>query len=248
MYDYYLGGAHNFAVDRELAGQVLALFPDGQLIAQANRAFLHRVVRYLLSVGVRQFIDIGSGIPTAGNVHEIAQKVDPSARVLYVDHDAVAVAHSELLLRGNPNARVLAADLRRPKEILDAPELTELLDLSQPVGVLMISMLHFISEDDRPQDAIAAFRDLVVPGSHLAISHGTGAGRQKEMAKVKEIYQSTATPVTYRSLDRIGELFDGWEVVEPGVVWVPQWRPDWPDEVGHDPASTSIGGAVGRKS
>jgi S-adenosyl methyltransferase len=247
MYDYYLGGAHNFGVDRELAGQALALFPDGQLIAQANRAFLHRAVRYLLSQGVRQFIDIGSGIPTSGNVHEVAQKEDPDARVLYVDHDPVAVAHSELILRGNPCARVLGADLRRPKEILDAPVLTDLLDLTQPVGVLMVSVLHFVSEADRPQDTIAEFLQLLSSGSHLVISQGTGEGRLAEGKKLKAIYQSTSTPVTYRTRAQIRDLFDGWELVEPGVVWVPEWRPDWPDDVGPDPASTLIAAAVGRK-
>lgn len=247
MYDYYLGGAHNFAVDRELAGQALALIPDGQLIAQANRAFLHRAVRYLLSQGVRQFIDIGAGIPTAGNVHEVAQKEDPEARILYVDHDPVAVAHSELILRDNPLARVLKADLRRPNEILQAPVLTELLDLSQPVGVLMVAVLHFVSDADRPQDTIARFRDLVCPGSYLVISQGTSEGRQAELAKVQEVYRATSTPLTYRTRDEVRALFDGWDLVEPGVVWVPQWRPDWPDDVGADPSSSQAAAAVGLK-
>ena len=247
MYDYYLGGAHNFAVDRNLAGQALALFPDGQLIAQANRAFLHRAVRYLLSQGVRQFIDIGSGIPTAGNVHEIAQKSDPETRVLYVDHDPVAVAHSELILQDTPNARVLMADLRHPNEILGAPTLTELLDLTQPIGVLMVAVLHFVSEADRPEDLITQFLDVLSPGSHLVISQGTGEGRQAEAQKLKELYRSTSTPITYRTRDQIGTLFNGWELVEPGVVWVPEWRPDWPDDVGPDPASTVVAAAVGRK-
>ena len=248
MYDYYLGGAHNFAIDRELAGQALALFPDGQLIAQANRAFLNRSVTYLLSQGVRQFIDIGSGIPTSGNVHEIAQKEDPDARILYVDHDPVAVAHSELILQNNPSARVLKGDLRRPSEILDAPVLTELLDLSQPVGLLLVSVLHFVSDSDRPEAVIAQFRDLLSPGSHLVISQGTGEGRQAEAAKLKDLYRATNTPVTYRTREQIRTLFDGWELVDPGVVWVPEWRPDWPDDVGTDPASTLVAAAVGRKS
>ena len=247
MYDYYLGGAHNFAVDRELAGKALALFPDGQLIAQANRAFLHRAVRYLLAQGVRQFIDVGSGIPTAGNVHEVAQQTDPQARVLYVDHDPVAVAHSELILRGNPRARVLKADLRRPEEILQAPVLTELLDLDQPVGLLMVSVLHFVSEDDRPDDVIKQFRDRLSPGSHQVVSQGTGESRSAAVTELAKIYQSTSTPVTYRTRDRIRELFDGWDLVEPGVVWLPEWNPDWPDDVGPDPATTVVAAGVGRK-
>ena len=247
MYDYYLGGAHNFAVDRNLASQVLALFPDGQLIAQANRAFLHRAVRHLLGQGVRQFIDIGSGIPTAGNVHEIAQKVDPEARVLYIDHDPVAVTHSELILRDNPFARVLEADLRRPKDILTAPVLTDLLDLTQPVGLLMVSVLHFVTDSERPEDTISLFRDVFSPGSYLVIAQGTGEGRQAETTKAKELYRSTSTPITYRTREQIRALFDGWELVDPGVVWIPEWRPDWPDDVGPDPASTLIAAGVGRK-
>jgi hypothetical protein len=247
MYDYYLGGAHNFAVDRELARQALALFPDGQLIAQANRAFLHRTVRFLLSQGVRQFIDVGSGIPTAGNVHEIAQQADPEARVLYVDHDPVAVAHSELILRDNRRARVLQADLRQPKEILTAPALTDLIDLTQPVGLLLVSVLHFVSDADKPQDSITQFRDLFSSGSYLAISQGTGEGRHAAVKRLKELYSATSTPITYRTRDQIAALFGGWELVEPGVVWVTQWRPDWPDDVGSDPASSLVGAAVGRK-
>jgi hypothetical protein len=247
MYDYYLGGAHNFAVDRALASKVLEVFPDGQLIAQANRAFLHRAVRFMLDQGVRQFLDIGSGIPTVGNVHEIAQQAEPTARVLYVDHDPVAVAHSELLLADNPSAAVVQADLRRPAEILEARELHELLDLSEPVGVLMIAVLHFVGHEDRPEVLIDRLRDMLVPGSFLAISHGTGEGRAAAASELKEIYRSTATPVTYRTRAQVRDLFDGWDVVEPGVVWVPQWRPDWPDEVGEDPASTVVAAAVGRK-
>jgi hypothetical protein len=247
MYDYYLGGAHNFSVDRALADKALALFPDGQLIAQANRSFLHRAVRYLLSRGVHQFIDIGAGIPTSGNVHEVAQREVPQARILYVDHDPVAVAHSELLLRGNPGAGVLQADLRRPGEILDSPRLRELIDLSRPVGVLMVAVLHFVAEADRPDLAIAALRDLLPLGSHLVISHGTGESRVAESKELAHLYRSTATPVTFRTRDRIEELFDGWELVDPGVVWLPEWHPDWPDDVGPDPSSTAVAAGVGRK-
>jgi trans-aconitate methyltransferase len=247
MYDYYLGGAHNFGVDREAARQVLALYPDGQLIIQANRAFLHRAVRYLLAQGVRQFIDIGSGIPTVGNVHETAQREFPDARVLYVDHDPVAVAHSELILDDNPNVQVLQADLRRPKDILESPEVKALIDLSQPVGVLMVAVLHFVSEDDRPDEAIRRFTEAVAPGSYLVISHATSGQRQTEAEEVTKVYEKTANPLTHRTHQRVAEFFAGWDLIDPGVVWVPEWHPDWPDEVGPDPASTSFIAAVGRK-
>jgi hypothetical protein len=247
MYDYYLGGAHNFGVDRELANKILALFPDGPLIAQANRAFLHRAVRFMLDEGVHQFLDIGSGIPTEGNVHEIAQQAVPGARVLYVDNDPVAVAHGELLLRGNAQAGVLQADIRRPQETLDAPVLHEVLDLTQPVGVLMIAVLHFVAPEDKPEELIGRLRELLPPGSFLAISHGTGMGRVANFAAAKELYK-TAAPITYRDHDEVRALFDGWDLVEPGVVWLPEWRPSWPDEVGDDPVSSMMAGAVGRRS
>jgi len=247
MYDYYLGGAHNFGVDRELAAQVIRVMPDVPKIAQANRAFLHRAVRFLLGAGVRQFIDIGSGIPTEGNTHETAQQQVPGSRVLYVDHDAVAVAHSEQILGANPGAGVLRADLRRPEEILDSPELGGLLDLAQPVGVLMLAVLPFISEDERPEELIGQFRERVAPGSYLVISHGTGEVRPAQASAAASLYRSAADKATLRSRSRVRELFDGWDLVEPGVVWLPQWHPDWPDDVGPDPAAISVAAGVGRR-
>jgi hypothetical protein len=246
MYDYYLGGAHNFGVDRELARKMLALFPDGAMIAQTNRAFLHRAVRFMLDQGVRQFVDIGSGIPTAGNVHETVQEAQPGTRVLYVDHDPVAVAHSEAILRGNPLAAVLQADLRRPAEILESAKFGELIDVGEPVGVLMIAVLHFVSPEERPEEVIGRVRELLPSGSHLAISHGTGRSESPALAEAKELYKNSA-PITYRDRDAIRALFDGWELVDPGVVWLPEWRPNWPDEVGDDPAACLMAGGVGRR-
>jgi SAM-dependent methyltransferase len=247
MYDYFLGGAHNFGVDRELAQKVLAMAPDAPKGAQVNRAFLHRAVGYLLNQGVRQFIDIGSGIPTEGNVHETARAQDEHSRVLYIDHDPVAVAHSELILGDDPSTKVIQADLRRPDEILNAPQLAELIDLSQPVAVLMVAVLHFVSEEDHPSELIARFRDVVVPGSYLVISHLTDEGRPVESQRVKDLYRSAADPITLRSRGRFEELFAGWDLVEPGVAWVSAWHPDWPDEAGDDPSSSTILGGVGRK-
>jgi hypothetical protein len=248
MYDYYLGGAHNFGVDREVANKMLALFPDGQMIAQTNRMFLHRAVRFMLDEGVRQFLDIGSGIPTAGNVHEVAQQTAPDSRIVYVDHDPVAVAHSELLLQDNPLAGVVQADLRRPDEILGAPLVRELVDFSRPVGVLLAAVLHFVSPEEKPELFIGRLREQLAPGSYLMISHGTGLGRPgAPVEEAAELYKNSA-PLTYRDQDQIRALFDGWEIVEPGVVWLPEWRPAWPDEVGDDPASCMMAGGVGRRS
>lgn len=245
MHDYHLGGAHNFAADRELAHQVLKLYPNAPLLAQASRAFLHRAVRYLLAAGIRQFIDIGSGIPTQANVHETVQRQAPDSRVLYVDRDPVAVAHSELILRDNPNARVLHGDLRRPTEILDSPELNALIDLGRPVGILLVAVLHFVSEQDDPDRALRLLHDAVPAGSYLVISHGLGRDQPATQDQVVRLYRSTADPLTPRSRDRILELFDGWQLVDPGLVWVPQWRPDWPDDVGDDPAASSFVAGVG---
>jgi hypothetical protein len=243
MYDYYLGGSHNFASDRELASRVLQLFPDGQLMAQANRAFLHRGVRYLLDHGIRQFLDLGSGIPTAGNVHEIA----PDATVVYVDIDPVAVAHSEAILAGVDRAGIVHADVRRPKEVLESPVTRRLLDFDQPIGLLAVAVLHFISSDEEAADVVSAFRDASPAGSGLVLAHGTLDSRPDEVARLEEIYQNSANPVTARSRDRIEPFLAGWEPVEPGLTWVVEWRPDWPDDVHGDPSWCGNYGAVGWK-
>lgn len=250
MYDYYLGGAHNFQVDRDVARKALELGPDGPRLMQANRAFLHRAVRYLIDQGIRQFIDIGSGIPTRGNVHETADEVVPGggARVLYVDHDPVAVAHSELILaESHPNVKVLNADLRHPHDILDSAQRRALIDLDQPVGVLMVAVLHFIPESDRPDELIGQFHDAVVPGSHLVISHGTAENQPKQAAELAKLYESSPDRATYRSRSRVRELLDGWDVVDPGVVWVQDWRPDWPDDLQLDPSTNPWAAAVARR-
>lgn len=247
MYDYYLGGAHNFGVDRELARKVIQLYPDAPMLAQANRAFLHRAVRYLVAQGVRQFIDVGSGIPTEGNTHETAQRAAAGSRVLYVDHDPVAVAHSERLLGEVPGTAVLRGDLRRPKSILESSALADLIDLSRPVGLIMVAVLHFVSEDDDPQAAIDQFRAALAPGSYLVVSHGSDEVRRAEAQKAKKLYESANDKGTFRSQARVRELLADWELVDPGVVWVSEWRPDWPDEVEADPSSNVMIAAMGRK-
>jgi len=250
MYDYYLGGSHNFSADRELARQALELVPDGPRLMRANRAFLHRVVRYLIAQGIRQFIDIGSGIPTKCNVHEAVEQALPGAdtRVLYVDHDPVAVAHSRLILGdSHPGVTVLQADLRHPHDILDSVERQNLIDLSRPVAVLMVAVLHFISESERPEELIRDFHDAVVPGSYLVISHGTAENQPKRAAELAQLYTSSTDQATYRSRSRVRELFTGWDLVDPEVVWVPDWHPDGPSDLRLDPATNPWAAAVGRK-
>jgi O-methyltransferase involved in polyketide biosynthesis len=243
MYDYYLGGSHNFAADREAAAKVLEVMPDVPLMAQANRAFLHRAVRYLVESGVRQFIDLGSGIPTAGNVHEIA----PGTSVVYVDMDPVAVAYSESLLAETERATIVHADIRRPEDVLDSPVTRGLLDFDQPIGVLMVAVLHFVSDADDPAGIIDAFRDALPTGSALALAQVTFDERPDEMERLTSIYQNSTNPTTFRTRGEIEGLLTGWDLVEPGLTWVVEWRPDWPDDVDGGSAWCGNYGAVGWK-
>ena len=225
MYDYALGGSHNFAVDREMVEKVEAMLPGSSLIAHANRAFLRRAVRFCVEAGIRQFLDVGSGIPTVGAVHEVAQAVAPQSRVVYVDVDPVAVAHGRALLRDNPSATAIAGDLRRPDEILADPRLVKLLDFGQPVAVLLIAILHFIPDDADPWAIVARLRERLVPGGYIVISHGTPEELPDEADSVGQLYRGTSTPLFLRSRSEIERLFTGFEIVEPGITWVTSWRP-----------------------
>jgi len=248
MYDFFLGGAHNFSADRQAAARILEVYPTAALAAQANRAFLRRAVNELLRRGVRQFLDLGSGIPTAGNVHEIVDDAAPGARVLYVDIDPVAVAHSQSILTGRSDVGVLQADVRNPDEILDAPLTRQLIDLREPVAVLAVAMLHFVADREDPAGILARFRDAVPTGSYLALSHGTVDRQPEHAARSEEIYRDTRDPLTLRTRPEIEVLLGGWDLIDPGLVWLPEWRPDWPDETGEDPSRTEILCAVGRKA
>jgi SAM-dependent methyltransferase len=247
VYDYMLGGNHNFAVDREMARRGLAAMPDLAIQTQANRAFLHRAVRWLVEAGVRQFLDLGSGIPTRGNVHEVAQRAAPDARVVYVDIDAVAVAHSRHLLADNPHATAIQEDLRKPETVLDHPEVRELLDFDQPVAVLLLAVLHAIGDQHDPYGVVGTFRDALAPGGHLVISHGTGDSRPDVWARMVAMSQSTAYPLTPRSREQVSRFFTGLELVDPGVVWAPLWHPEQPEDVDGDPGASSNWVGVGRK-
>ena len=234
IYDYLLGGSHNFAADREVARAAMAAMPDVTVQAQANRAFLHRAVRYLVEVGVRQFLDLGSGIPTLGNVHDVAGRLAPDAGVVYVDIDPVAVAHARHLLAGNPRAAVVHADLRHPPRVLADPALRGVLDLSRPVAVLAVAVLHAISDADHPARIVAQYRDALAPGSYLAIAHGVDS-RPDEAQELVALSQRTTTPLTLRTRAQIQALFDGFDLVEPGLVWAPLWHPETPQEVPDQP-------------
>lgn len=246
VYDYLLGGSHNFAADRELARALTATVPDVAVHARANRAFLNRAVRYLVGVGVRQFLDLGSGIPTLGNVHEIAQKAAPEARVVYVDIDPVAVAHSRRILAGNDRATVVQQDLRRPDRILADDSVRTVLDLREPVAVLAVSVLHAISDADDPPGIVARLRDAMAPGSYVVIAHGAKGGRPEEQ-RVVELSKRASTAMNWRAVADIEALFDGFELVPPGLVWAPLWHPDAADQVPDHPERFAIMVGVGRK-
>src|SRR5919202_2110016 len=173
MYDYLLGGYHNFAIDRKAAEQLMAINPDAPLIMQANRAFLRRAVKFFVQQGIDQFLDIGSGIPTVGNVHEVAQQLNPAARVVYVDKEPVAVRHSQAILRDTPNVTIIEADACRPEELVHDPEVRRMLDFSKPIGVLIVALLHFVPEDEVAYNLVRVLRDAVAPGSYIALSHGS---------------------------------------------------------------------------
>ncbi|MDF9812038.1 SAM-dependent methyltransferase [Streptomyces sp. SPB162] len=251
IYDYYLGGSHNFEVDREAARQAMEFFPGLPKIMQANRAFMRRAVRYAVEQGITQFLDIGSGIPTFGNVHEVAQAASPGARVLYVDSDPVAVAHSRAVLDGNPTARIAAADLRKPKDILTSPEALELLDFDKPVALLLVAVLHFVPDEDDPVTAVAELRDALAPGSLLVLTHASTEGgpiSAEQGGAVQGVYRKASSPLIMRTRAEVAPFFEGFDIVDPGLVSMPDWHPDNPAGHDEDPAAFVGFAGVGLKA
>jgi SAM-dependent methyltransferase len=249
IYDYALGGVHNFKVDRDFWEQAEKAFPDARVVARANRAFLGRAVLWLAEQGVRQFLDIGSGIPTLGNVHEVAQTVDPEARVVYADIDPVAVEQSRALLKDHRHAIAVKGDLREPEGIVFSEQVTDFLDFSQPVAVLMVAVLHFITDEDDPQSIIHRIGSALMPGSFLVLSHAgpdeTAEGRER-LERARKLYEQTPTPVKIRTADEVaGLLGDTFTLLDPGVVPAHEWHPD-PDEA-DDPRSPVALVAVARR-
>jgi SAM-dependent methyltransferase len=247
VYDYFLGGAHNFAVDRALAQQIAAMTPNIGETMRSNRVFLRRAVRYLVGQGVRQFLDIGSGIPTAGNVHEIALEAAPDATVVYVDIDPVAVEHSRVILAGVDRAGVVCADVRDVARVLAESEQLGLIDFGKPVAVLLAGVLHFVPDEDRPAEIVAALREAMVPGSYLLVSHATADGQPPEVVEAQRLSSRTATEIVLRTQAGIAAFFAGFSLVEPGLVFIPQWRPDPQDPVDEHPEQVGAYAGVGRK-
>jgi S-adenosyl methyltransferase len=241
VYDYLLGGAHNFDVDRIVGKKVLQVQPNGRQIARSNRAFLTRAVRYLVDNGITQFLDLGSGIPTVGNVHEVAQRADPECRVVYVDYDAVAVAHSQLILQGNDHTAVVDADLTQPDQVLDEPRITQFLDFSKPIGLLLVAVFHFVPDEKKPHDIVARYRSALPSGSYVALSHLTADQMHEESAAVVEAMKNSRDPMFFRSYDEFSTLFDGLDLVEPGIVSAPRWRGDDDSDEAQDGVYVGLG-------
>ena len=233
MYDYYLDGNTNLEVDRAAAEEALKVGPWARTYARANRAFLGRAVRYLTEQGIDQFLDLGSGIPTVGNVHEVAHQLNPASRVAYVDIEPVAVAHARRLLADYDNVSITQADIREPEIVLSEPGVAELLDFRRPVAVLAVAILPFVTDDTEAAEVTAGYREACVTGSHLAISHISPLNvTDEQLAHAYEVMARTPTPVKWRTEDEIRPLLAGYALVEPGLVWTPHWRP----EAGGSPA------------
>lgn len=227
IYDYYLGGKDNYPADREAARLVLGAAPDVPLAALENREFLKRAMRFLMrDRSIHQFVDIGPGLPTQSNVHQLARQYDPGAHVVYVDNNAVVLTHSRSLLHGVPGVTVILGDLREPAPILADPELRELIDFSQPVALCITLVLHFLPPDDDPYGVVARFSDALCPGSFLMLSHVTGDGREPgAVTDIDDVYGNANAPLTMRTRDQVTAFFNGFELIEPGVVFLSQWRP-----------------------
>jgi hypothetical protein len=232
VYDYMLGGKDNFEADRMAADKLIELLPGVAEACRRNRDFLGRVVTYLASQGIRQFIDIGSGLPTGRNVHEIAQDLDPEAHVIYVDRDPMVVIHANVLLADkSQGVVVIQADLRQPPGIIiDHPDVRRLIDFRQPVAVLLFGLLHFITDEEKPWEIVAGFTDVMAPGSYLALSHITDDDVEEETSQAaRNVYQGASAPVNPRSRQAIARFFDGLDMVHPGVVNIGYWPEASPD-------------------
>jgi len=249
MYDYYLGGKNNYLVDRQAAAAVLRAAPEVRDIARANRAFLQRVVRYLVGeAGIRQIIDIGTGIPTAGNVHEVARHSAPDVRVVYVDNDPIVHVHANALLTGEGTTSIVLGDLRDPDAILAHPKVRELIDFDEPAALLLVAILHFIPDKAQPRRIVATFREALAPGSYLALSHGTGDFHDASVvAGASAVYEGATAPLVLRPHQQVSAYFGGWDLIEPGLVQAPLWRPDGKPPRPRELAKIGIYAGVGRK-
>jgi hypothetical protein len=225
MYDYYLGGKDNFPADREAAEQALSVVPFGREVARANRQFLARAVTFMARNGIGQFIDLGTGLPTRPNVHEVARSVHPDARVLYVDNDPMVCSHARALLATNDGVAAIRGDIRTPQIILNDPVTSAMIDFTRPVGVLFVAVLHFLTDGDQPGEQVAAFRWRMATGSMLAVSHITSDGTPPDVqATIQDVYAEASAPAVFRTRKEIESFFGRLDLAEPGLVEVGAWR------------------------
>lgn len=245
VYDYLLGGGHNFPADQEAAEQLLTAFPEIGRNARLNRAFLGRAVRFLLEQGIDQFLDIGSGLPTAGAVHQIAQGANPAARVVYVDHDPVVIHHSREILAGNLHATAVRLDVRDTEAVLDHPEVRRLLDFERPIAVLLVALFHFMPDDVEAHRVSRRLRAALSPDSYVVLSHMTDDGLPNETDEAVEVYRRSTAQFRPRSRAEVLSLLDGLDLVDPGLVYAPLWHPESAPR--GDPGRSANWVGVGRK-
>jgi hypothetical protein len=242
MYDYFLGGKDSYAADRDAARQSFAAATEAGVRGASlqNRAFLGRAVLHLVrDLGIRQFLDIGTGLPTMNNVHEVAHSIAPDARVVYADNDPVVIAHARAMLNGVPNATIIRGDLRDPAGILADPALASMLDFGAPIAVLLVAVLHFISDDESPRGIVTALMDAVPPGSYLVVSH-VSADQHRRVVKAESAYEDASARLRFRTREEVGAMLAGFRLVDPGeLVWTPRWHPDE-----QTPSIDSPGGAT----
>jgi len=224
MYDYFLGGKDNFAADRAAAEEVTRALPSVEGVALSNRRFLQRAVRHVAGCGIDQFLDLGAGLPTQGNVHEVAQSVDPGAHVVYVDNDPVVISHGRALLARDERTAVVQADMREPEDVLGDATVRKLIDFDRPLCVLFVAVLHFMSDQEDPAGLVRRYRDELPSGSQIILSHA--AVEEQRNIVVGDAYRSASAPFVARTREQVTALLDGVEIIEPGVVRLHEWRPD----------------------
>jgi hypothetical protein len=248
LYDYFVGGTQWFESDRQLAEQILTVIPQCRESARANRAFLHRAVCAMSDQGIDQFLDIGSGFPTTDNLHEIVQARRPGSRMVCVDIDPSVVAYGHTLLAGNPGTAMVEGDVRDPRAIFEHPDTRRLLDLARPVGVVLGALLHFLPDDREVAALLETLRAPMAPGSWLALTHMTNEGAEAHGEQLERIYKGSPTRAYFRSRGAVRELFEGFDLVDPGIVHTPLWRPDGSDDPMLDRATLAMQFAgVGRR-
>ncbi len=247
MYDYFLGGWDNYAADREAAEEFLAKAPDARASARANREFLRRAVRTVVGAGVRQIIDVGTGIPTSPSTHEIAREIAPDVRVAYVDNDPIVATHAGAKLTGTGGTSFLLGDVRDPRALLRDPRIGEVIDFAEPVALLMVAVLHFVRDEEDPAGVVRALTAPLAAGSHLVISHGTLDFHPRQDEGVP-VYRRATAPLTLRDRETCQGYFDGFGLLEPGVVQLPLWRPDGPPVPPEELRRVALYGGVGVKS